>query len=83
MEVVSISSKSPKAIMQAEQKAAMLEVLEHMKEGIENGDIVEFVACSVDDDGTAQIHVAAMDMPGAVGMYEIGKHLLINDQTLF
>jgi hypothetical protein len=83
MEVVSIKSKSPKARMEAEQKAAMLEVLENIKEQIEAGTIAEFVACSVDQDGIAQIHVAAMDMPGAVGMYEIGKHLLINDQTLF
>ena len=83
MEVVSISSKSPKARMEAEQKAAMLEVLDNIKEQIEAGAITEFVACSVDEAGVCQIHVAAMDMPGAVGMYEIGKHLLINDQTLF
>jgi hypothetical protein len=69
--------------MEEEQKAAMLEVLDNMKEQIEAGTITEFVACSVDQEGISQIHVAAMDMPGAVGLYEIGKHLLINDQTLF
>jgi len=83
MEVVSISSKSPKARMEAEQKAAMIEVLDNIRAQVEAGTIAEFVACSIDEDGVAQIHVAAMDMPGAVGLYEIGKHLLINDQTLF
>ena len=83
MEVVSISSKSPKARMEAEQNAAMIEVLDNIRAQVEAGTIAEFVACSIDEDGVAQIHVAAMDMPGAVGLYEIGKHLLINDQTLF
>jgi len=69
--------------MEEEQKKAMLEVLDHIKASIDKGEIKEFVACSIDGDGVAQIHVAAMDMPGAVGLYEIGKHLLINDQTLF
>ncbi len=83
MEVVSISSRSPRVLMEEEQKKDMLEVLDHMRSAIEKGDIKEFVACSIDEDGVAQVHVAAMDMPGAVGLYEIGKHLLINDQTLF
>lgn len=83
MEVVSINSKRKSQIIEEEQKKAMLDVLDHMKAEIMKGDIKEFVACSVDEDGVAQIHVAAMDVPGAVGMYEIGKHLLINDQTLF
>jgi hypothetical protein len=69
--------------MEAEQKAAMIEVLDNIRAQVEAGTIAEFVACSIDEDGVAQIHVAAMDMPGAVGLYEIGKHLLINDQTLF
>ena len=83
MQIVSISSKDPKVKMEEEQKQAMLDVLEHIRQGVEKGDIKEFVACSIDEDGVAQIHVSCMDLPGAIGLYEIGKHLLINDQTLF
>jgi hypothetical protein len=36
------------------------------------------VACSLDKDGEAQIHVSALDLPGSVGLFEIGKHLLIS-----
>lgn len=77
MHVVSISSKDPKVLIEEEQKKAMLDVLDFIKVSIEAGDIKEFVACSIDDDGIAQIHVAAMDLPGSVGLFEIGKHILI------
>ena len=83
MEVVSISSKSPQVRIEEEQKKSMLEVLDHMRASVEKGEIKEFVACSADEDGVAMIHVAAMDMIGSVGLYEIGKHLLINGETLF
>lgn len=83
MEVVSINSKRKEEIVQEEQKKAMLAVIDFMKNAIEKGDIKEFVSCSIDDDGICQIHVAAMDLPGSIGLFEIGKHLLINGETEF
>jgi len=76
MEVVSIGDKKEK-----KRKDDMLEVLDEMRRQIEAGEIVEFVATSLDNDGIAQIHICAMDMPGSVGLYEIGKHLLISQET--
>lgn len=76
MEVVSIGDKKGK-----KRKDDMLEVLDEMRRQIEAGEIVEFVATSLDNDGIAQIHICAMDMPGSVGLYEIGKHLLIAQET--
>ena len=81
MEVVSINSKRKEEIVQEEQKKAMLAVVDFMKKAIEEGDIKEFVACSIDDDGVCQIHVAAMDLPGSIGLFEIGKHLLISTEA--
>jgi hypothetical protein len=83
MEVVSINSKRKEEIQQEEQKKAMLAVIDFMKNAIEKGDIKEFVSCSIGDDGICQIHVAAMDLPGSIGLFEIGKHLLINGETDF
>jgi phosphoribosylformimino-5-aminoimidazole carboxamide ribonucleotide (ProFAR) isomerase len=83
MEVVSINTKRKEQVLEEEQKKAMLAVIDFMKTAIENGDIKEFVATSVDEDGVCQIHVAAMDLPGSIGLYEIGKHLLINGETQF
>jgi hypothetical protein len=77
MEVISINDRRKEKIQDDEQKKAMLDVLDFMRKEIESGDIKEFVACSMDNDGIAQIHVAAMDLPGSVGLFEIGKHLLI------
>ncbi len=81
MEVVSINSKRKEEIVQEEQKKAMLAVIDFMKSAIENGDIKEFVACSIDNDGDCQIHVAAMDLPGSIGLFEIGKYLLISTEA--
>ncbi len=81
MEVISINSKRKEEIIQEEQKKAMLAVIDFMKSAIENGDIKEFVACSIDNDGDCQIHVAAMDLPGSIGLFEIGKHLLISTEA--
>lgn len=83
MEIVSINSKRKEQIIEEEQKKAMLQVIDFMKEAIEKGDIKEFVAASISDDGICQIHVAAMDLPGSIGLYEIGKHMLINGETDF
>ena len=83
MEVVSINSKRKEQLMEEEQKKSMLHVIDFIKDSIEKGEIKEFVACSIDDDGICQIHVAAMDLPGSIGLFEIGKHLLINGETQF
>ena len=83
MEVVSINSKRKEQLMEEEQKKAMLHVVDYMRDAIEKGEIKEFVSCSIGDDGICQIHVAAMDLPGSIGLFEIGKHLLINGETQF
>jgi phosphoribosylformimino-5-aminoimidazole carboxamide ribonucleotide (ProFAR) isomerase len=83
MEVVSINSKRREQLIEEEQKKAMLQVIDFMKDAIEKGEVKEFVACSIDDDGICQIHVASMDLPGSIGLFEIGKHLLINGETQF
>jgi hypothetical protein len=83
MEVVSINSKRKEQIQEEEQKKAMLQVIDFIKSSIEKGDIKEFVACSIDDGGECQIHVAAMDLPGSIGLFEIGKHILISGETQF
>jgi hypothetical protein len=79
MKVVSINGSTVNH--KDEQKESMLEVLAEMKRQIEAGEIKEFVACSLDEDGVSQIHVSAMDFPGSIGLFEIGKHMLIAQET--
>ena len=83
MEVVSINSRRKEQIQQEEQKKAMLDVVDFIRQAIDQGLIKEFVACSIDDGGECQIHVAAMDLPGSIGLFEIGKHILITGVTTF
>ncbi len=63
---------------EAKRKQDMIDVLDKMRMMVQSGEITEFVASSMDDDGIAQIHVCAMDLPGSIGLFEIGKHLLIS-----
>jgi hypothetical protein len=81
MEVVSINSRRKEEIAQEEQRASMLAVIDYMKTAIEQGEIKEFVACSIGQDGVCQIHVSALDLPGSIGLFEIGKHLLITNEA--
>lgn len=62
-------------------KADLLEVLDEMREQIESGEIVQFVATSMLDDGGTQIHSMVSDLPTAVGLYEIGKHMIIQQEA--
>lgn len=74
IKVVSINGRDE---FEAKRKKDMLDVLDNMREQIENDQIKEFVAASIDDDGIPQIHVCALDLPGSVGLFEMGKHILI------
>ena len=74
MNVVTLDTKQKK---DQERKEAMLEVLGEIQRQVEQGEIKEFVACSLNDDGDAQIHASCLDLVGGVGLFEVGKHLLI------
>lgn len=78
MQVVTLD---PKAKQDEQRKQALLEVVDEMKRQIEEGRIKEFVACSIDEDSDCQIHVCSLDLPGSIGLFEIGKHLLIQAEA--
>jgi len=71
----------PKARASEDRKKELLEVLDHIRTEVEEGRIKELVACSMDENGSAQIHVSALDIAGGVGLFEIGKHLLIQAEA--
>lgn len=77
MKVVSINRDTG----EAKRKQDLLDILDAMRLMVQSGEITEFVASSVDEDGICQIHVCAFDLPGSIGLFEIGKHLLIAGET--
>lgn len=79
---MNVVSLDPKAKKDEERRLSMLEVLTVMKQQIEEGKIKEFVACSLNDDGDAQIHASCLDLVGGVGLFEVGKHLLIESDKM-
>ena len=77
MEVISISDKS-----EQRRKANMLEVIDEVRKRIEEGNMEEFVMASIDKEGEVNIHASAKDLIGGVGLFEIGKNILIQQQTM-
>ena len=76
MEVVNIKDRSKK-----KQKEGLLEVLDAFRQRVEDGDVEEFVIASMDQDSDVEIHVCVKDLVGGVGLYEIGKNILIQQQS--
>jgi len=79
MNVVSID---PKLKKDEERKESMLEVLAEIRRQVAEGEIKEFVACSMNEEGEAQIHASCLDLVGGVGLFEVGKHLLIESDRM-
>lgn len=77
MQVIDINERNEKR-----RKDNMLEVIDEVKRQIEEGTIEEFVMTSMDKDGEVQIHASCKDFIGGVGLYEIGKNILIQQQTM-
>ena len=76
-----VTLKPKKEQIEEKQKQDMLDVIDHLREEIASGRVREFVATSMSEEGDAQIHVCTLDLPGGVGLYEIGKHILITQQA--
>ena len=58
-------------------KEDLLEIIDIMRSMIEHGSITSLVATSTDDQGEFNIHASAMETSTAVGLYEIGKAILL------
>ena len=85
MKIVSINDAPKKSEevdikidFQEKRKTELLDILNHMKEQIEAGEIQEFTATSLDKNGEAQIHCYVGDVAVGVGLFEIGKNILMN-----
>lgn len=79
MKVVSINDKNKEQQEKfwEEHQAKLLEVLDEMRERVLNKELTEFVACSLDDNGTPVLHVSGCDYVTGVGLYEVGKNIFI------
>jgi hypothetical protein len=56
-------------------------VLEQMIEKIQSGDITEFVIAATNPKGDVEISMFTEDVLGAIGMFEIGKHILMSGEV--
>jgi hypothetical protein len=76
---MNVVTMDPKAKQQEQRRTEMLEVLDEMKRMVETGEIEEFVACSTGQ-GECKVHASCLDGVGGVGLFEVGKQLLIQHE---
>lgn len=76
MQVIDINNKTAK-----KRKTDLLEVLDDLRAKIEAGEIEEFVVASMDAQGECSIHTNIKDIVGGIGLFEIGKNILIQQQN--
>lgn len=82
MKVISINDIIKKPEEENEERIALrkqnlLDILNHIKDEIEAGNITEIVATSLDINGDAQIHCYVGDVAAGIGLFEIGKNILM------
>jgi hypothetical protein len=56
--------------------------ISEVRKRIEEGNMEEFVMASIDKEGEVNIHASAKDLIGGVGLFEVGKNILIQQQTM-
>ena len=84
MKIISINDAPSKRLdprvtdFASKRKADLINILDEMRSRIESGEIQEFVATSLDAEGEAQIHALVEDVAVGVGLFEIGKNILLN-----
>lgn len=52
-------------------------ILEQFIEKVEAGEVVEFVISAAGPDGSVEVSMYSQDFLGAVGMFEVGKHIIM------
>lgn len=77
MEVINIGDINNK-----KRKQDLLEIVDAFKKMIEDGAVEEFVIASLDTNGEVIIHANVKDFIGGVGLFEAGKHIFIQQQSL-
>jgi len=74
MKVVNIDSIKDQKKKHREEVCGLLD---EMKTLVEKGEIEEFVAASIGEDGDIKIHAVCKDFLGGLGLFEVGKNIFI------
>lgn len=76
MEIITLNPKDSKK----KQKAELLEMLDTVRALADNGELEEFVMSWCGPEGEVKITVHIKDMIGGIGLFEVGKHILITQE---
>lgn len=53
-------------------------LLEQFIEKVQAGEVTEFVIAAAGPDGSVEVSMYSQDFLGAVGMFEVGKHIIMS-----
>lgn len=78
MNIVNFNTKKDRR--QEEQREYLLATIETIREQVEAGEIQDLVALSIDSEGDLKLYASCQDFVSAVGMFELGKLALIDQE---
>jgi hypothetical protein len=65
-------------IDKSKYKADLLDTIDSYRQLVESGQVEEFVISSLDSSGEVVITVCCKDLVGSVGLFEMGKNILLS-----
>ena len=77
MKVVSLD---PANEQKKKHKEEVCQLLDQMKKMVMDGEIDEFVAASISNNGEIHIHAVCRDFLGGLGLFEAGKKIFIDQK---
>jgi hypothetical protein len=78
MKLVNLNRELPAA----KRKKNLLDIIDSFRKRIDDGEVEEFVIASLDpNDNEVVITACCQDYVGAVGLFEIGKNILIQSNN--
>jgi hypothetical protein len=77
--IVSMSDVGKKA--KEEEIASILQYIDIVRQKVMNGEVKEYVIASVDSKGEVELNCCIKDRLGGIGLFEMGKSILMQVET--
>lgn len=77
MDVVAFNAKK-----KAHEKDELIDLLDSVREAVDNDEVGEIVCLTIDHDGQVKLHGVVKDHLGGIGALEVAKSIMISESVL-
>lgn len=76
MDVVAFNAKK-----KAHEKEELTDLLDTVRDAVENDEVAEIVCLTIDHDGQVKLHGVVKDHLGGIGALEVAKSIMISESV--